>query len=260
MRFEFGQSTASTNYTGVAWNAATVNTLLGWSAPAPVGNTELYQGVSPSSEPELHVVYRATGGKIIDVRSGSAWQAQELVASDAVSDPEVATLNGGRQILYVAANGRVHFVASGDNGAAWGDTDLTALVGQDSDPAATAVPTSGVAAIQVGTFEYYMYHRADGGMGYFLWNGTAWGYDVLDTADLPGFVAPVNGATGSLEGISYNTGGSGTPNVGWVVFKDGMAICAAFGWPKGQPGTAPCSPTSVPPVRRRPLMIRWPAS
>jgi hypothetical protein len=237
LRIEFGQSAASAEYATSprmnndlviagptpTWNARTLNDLLSAAADAPVGNLELYQALSASGdETQLHVVYRAAGGKIVDIGSTtSSWQSEDIVASGAVSDPEAAAFNGGRQILYIDASGRVHFVASADGGSTWNDTDLTALVGEDVNASAKAVPTSGVAAIQVGSFEYYVYHRADGGLGYFLWNGAAWGYDVLDATDLPGFIAPFNGATGAMESLSYSTSGSGNPDVGWVLFKDG---------------------------------------
>jgi hypothetical protein len=237
LRIEFGQSAAAVGYAtsprtdhGVVlagptptWNARTLNDLLSAAADAPVGNLESYQALSASGdETQLHVLYRAAGGKIVDIgSSGTGWQSQDLVASGAVSDPEAASLNGGRQVLYIDGSGRVHFVASADGGSTWNDTDLTALVGQDVNASAKAVPTSGVAAIQVGSYEYYVYHRADGGLGYFLWSGTDWGYDVLDATDLPGFIAPFNGATGAMESLSYSTSGSGNPNAGWVLFKDG---------------------------------------
>lgn len=237
LRFQFGNSVPSAGYTTSpatnhniplagptpTWNGVAMNSLLAAAADAPVGNLKTYQGWSADgTQQQLHVVYRADGGKIVDVGSTSSlWQSQELVASGAVSDPEVASFNGGRQVLYIDGDGRVHFVASADAGATWSDTDLTALVGEDANASAKAVPTSGVAAIQVGSFEYYMYHRADGALGYFLWNGTAWGYDVLDATDLPGLIAPFNGATGAMESVSYRTSGAGNPNVGWVLFKDG---------------------------------------
>lgn len=237
LQIEFGQTAASVGYASSpqigpnvgsdgptpTWNARTLNELLSAAADAPVGNLETYQALSPDgTELQLHVVYRAAGGKIVDIGSDSFfWQSDDIVASGAVSDPEAAAFNGGRQILYIDASGRVHFVASADGGSTWNDTDLTALVGEDVNAGAKAVPTSGVAAIQVGSLEYYAYHRADGGLGYFLWNGTAWGYDVLDATDLPGFIAPFNGATGAMESLSYSTSGSGNPNVGWVMFKDG---------------------------------------
>lgn len=237
LRIEFGQSAAAAGYTTSprmnqdqliagptpTWNARTLNDLLSSAADAPVGNLETYQALSASGdETQLHVVYRAAGGKIVDIgSSGTGWQSQDLLASGAVSDPEAAAFNGGRQILYIDGNGRVHFVASGNGGSTWSDTDLTALVGQDVNAGAKAVPTSGVAAIQVGSYEYYVYHRADGGLGYFLWSGSDWGYDVLDATDLPGFIAPFNGATGAMESLSYRSSGSGNPNVGWVLFKDG---------------------------------------
>jgi subtilisin family serine protease len=221
LRFEFGESAASTSYTGANWNAATVNSLLGTAAPTPVGNPTIYEPIASDGTAELHAVYLASSGKIIDVKSGASWQATQIVASGAVNDPTAAAFHGGRQILYINSAGHVHLVGSPDFGTTWIDTDLTAFVGEDSDAAARAVPTSGVAAMQIGDYEYYMYHRADGSLGYFLWSGTAWGYDSLDSTDLPGLIAPYNGATGELEGVSYNSSGSGTPGVGWVVYKDG---------------------------------------
>jgi subtilisin len=220
LQFEFGNSAAANTYAGPGWNRRDVDSLITGSLPDLAGNPSLYEARSSGSSPEqLHAVYRSDGGAILDVWA-SPWQSRELVASGAVSDPTAATLNGGRQVLYVGSDGHVHFVASGDSGANWGNTDLNALVGLASDPGAIAVATSGIAALQVGSFEYYVYHRADGQFGYFLWNGTAWGYDALDASDLGGYIAPTSGARGAMEGISYSTTGSATPNVGWVLYRD----------------------------------------
>lgn len=220
LQFEFGSSPVASSYNGTGWHRKDVDDLIAGSIDDIAGTPSLYVAPAVGGAEQLHAVYRTTTGKILDVWS-SPWQSRELVASGAASDPTAATLNGGRQVLYVGTDGHVHFVASSDGGVTWNDTNLTDLVGLGSDPSAVAVATGGVVAMQVGSFEYYVYHRADGGLGYFLWSGTAWGYDALDATDLAGYIAPASAAAGALEGISYASDGGSTPNVGWVLFRDG---------------------------------------
>jgi subtilisin len=221
LQFSFGSSAAGSTYNGSGWGQGDVAALIGTSLPLVAGTPRTYESpATPGGAPQLHAVYRSTGGAIVDVWS-TPWQAQQLVGSGAASDPTAATLNGGRQVLYVSTSGHVHLMASSDFGAHWGNANLTDLVGLAADPSAVAVPTSGIAAFQVGAFEYYVYHRADGQLGYFLWNGSAWGYDALDATDIPSYIAPTTGPRGQLEGLSYNTTGGGTPNVGWVFYRGG---------------------------------------
>jgi hypothetical protein len=220
LQFAFGSTAAGSSYSGPGWNLRDVNNLVGSSLGEVAGTPSLYQGVSSGGDAELHAVYRTTTGKLVDVWS-SPWQSRELVTSGVVSNPTASSVNGGRQVLYVGDDGHVHFVASADFGGTWHNTDLQSLVGVGADSTATAVATSGVVALQVGTNEYYGYHRADGGLGLFVWNGSAWSYDILDTNDFASYVPPTTGAKGQMEGVYYATTGATNPNVGWIFFRDG---------------------------------------
>jgi len=221
LQFEFGNSAAAITYAGTGWNQRDVDDLLTGSIDDVAGAPSLYEAAgTPGGAAQLHAVYRTTTGKIVDVWS-TPWQSRELVSSGAASDPTATTLNGGRQVLYVGTDGHVHIVASADLGNTWTDTDLNALVGVGADASAAAVPTGGIASLQVGSLEYYVYNRADGALGYFLWSGSAWGYDVLDATDFAGYVAPTTGARGALEGTFYASDGGALPTVGWVLFRDG---------------------------------------
>jgi hypothetical protein len=223
LQFGFGQSVQASRYQGSGWTQLQAADLTYTPSPQPIGRVAEFHN-SDYGGGALHLVYRAAGGNLIIIDAEDwTWQGIPGTQNGNLSDPTTNVINSKERIYYIAHNAHVRTTSEEPSPFTifdWNTSDWNDNLGLAADTTANAVPSSGVVGFQVGDTEHVVYERTDGALGV-INDGPSNSYDILNATTLPGYVGPMQDASGELTYASYDyTGQGGAPNVGWVIYRD----------------------------------------